>query len=113
MADLPAYPHITSRHVAHADPAGPLPPSATVGLEGSSAAFALNSEARLPVVFFRGSFMWFIGSLRPAGSTPCLLPTPPRGDAVGTVCGAEPSNCTGGTYTRVDARFTGAPRVKS
>jgi hypothetical protein len=54
--------------------------------------------------------MWFICSLRPAGSTPCLLPTPPRGDAVGTVFGAEPSNCTGGTFTRVDARFTGAPR---
>ena len=53
--------------------------------------------------------MWFICSLRPAGSTPCLLPTPPRGDAVGTVFGAEPSNCTGGTFTRVDARFTGAP----
>ena len=53
--------------------------------------------------------MWFICSLRPVGSTPCLLPTPPRGDAVGTVFGAEPSNCTGGTFTRVDARFTGAP----
>ena len=52
--------------------------------------------------------MWFMCSLRPAGSTPCLLPTPPRGDAVGTVCGAEPSNCTDGTFTRVDARFTGA-----
>jgi hypothetical protein len=53
--------------------------------------------------------MWFICSLRPAGSIPCLLPTPPRGDAVGTVCGAEPSNCTDGTFTRVDVRFTGAP----
>jgi hypothetical protein len=53
--------------------------------------------------------MWFIGSLRPAGSTPCLLPTPPHGDAVGTVFGAEPSNCTGGTFTRADARFAGAP----
>ena len=37
------------------------------------------------------------------------LSTPPHGDAVGTVFGAEPSNCTGGTCTRVDARFTGAP----
>jgi hypothetical protein len=55
--------------------------------------------------------MWFICSLRPAGSTPCLLPTPPRGDAVGTVFGAEPSNCTGGTFARVDARFTGAPNI--
>jgi hypothetical protein len=55
--------------------------------------------------------MWFIGSLRPVGSTPCLLSTPPRGDAVGTVFGAEPSNCTVGTFTRVDARFTGALRI--
>jgi hypothetical protein len=31
---------------------------------------------------------------------PCLLPTPPHGDAVGTVFGAEPSNCTDGTRTR-------------
>lgn len=53
--------------------------------------------------------MWFMCSLRPAGSTPCLLPTPRRGDAVGTVCGAEPSNCTDGTFTRADVRFTGAP----
>ena len=57
--------------------------------------------------------MWFICSLRPTGSTPCLLPTSPRGDAVGTVFGAEPSNCTDGTFTRVDARFAGAPSVKS
>ena len=62
--------------------------------------------------YFRGSSLWFICSLRPAGSTPCLLPTPPRGDAVGTVCGAEPSNCTDGTFTRVDARFTGALKIK-
>jgi len=55
----------------------------------------------------------FCGSyiLRPTGSTPCLLSTPPHGDAVGTVCGAEPSNCTDGTFTRVDARFTGAPEI--
>lgn len=32
-----------------------------------------------------------------SGSTPCLLSTPSHGDAVGTVFGAEPSNCTGGT----------------
>ena len=38
------------------------------------------------------------------------LPTPPRGGAVGTVFGAEPSNCTDETLTRVKARFTGAPR---
>ena len=56
--------------------------------------------------------MWFICSLQPAGSTPCLLPTSPHGDAVGTVFGAEPSNCTGGTFARVDARFTGAPSLK-
>jgi hypothetical protein len=49
-----------------------------------------------------GSFV-----LQPEGSTPCLLPTPPRGDAVGTVFGAEPSNCTGGTLTRVDAQLHG------
>ena len=52
-------------------------------------------------------------SLRPDGSTPCLLPTPPRGDAVGTVFGGEQSNSTDGTCTRVDARFTGAPRRDS
>ncbi|WP_207910758.1 hypothetical protein, partial [Chthoniobacter flavus] len=28
---------------------------------------------------------------------------------VGTVFGAEPSNCTGGTLTRVGIPFTGAP----
>ena len=44
-------------------------------------------------------------------STACLLPTPPHGDAVGSVFGAEPSNCTGGTLTHVDARFTGAPHM--
>ena len=57
--------------------------------------------------------MCFMCSLRPAGSTPCLLPTSPRDDAVGTVFGAEPSNCTGGTFARVDARFTGAPNIDS
>ena len=102
MADLPAYPHITSRHVVHADPAGPV--LARDGWSGEdSAAFALIPGARLPGVSFRGSFVWFICSLRPAGSTPCLLPTPPRGDAVGTVFGAEPSNCTDGTFTRMCA----------
>ena len=30
MSDLPAYPCVTSRHVAHADPAGPLPEPTTV-----------------------------------------------------------------------------------
>jgi hypothetical protein len=48
-------------------------------------------------------------SLRPVDSIPYLLPNPPRGDAVGTVFGAEPSNCIGETFARVDARFTGAP----
>src|SRR4030095_6610454 len=33
MTDLPAYPSVTSRHAAHADPAGPLPRSTTVGLD--------------------------------------------------------------------------------
>ena len=108
MTGLPAYPSVTSRHVAHADPAGPLSKPTTVGPGSDSSAFTHIRGVRLPVVLFRGSFMWFICSLRPAGSTPCLLPTPPRGDAVGTVCGAEPSNCTDGTFTRVDARFTGA-----
>jgi len=40
-----------------------------------------------------------------------LLSTPLRSDAVGTCFGAEPSNCTGGTFTRVGARFTSAPKV--
>jgi len=34
-------------------------------------------------------------------SIPCLLPNPPRDDAVATVCGAEPSNCPDGTFTRL------------
>lgn len=55
--------------------------------------------------------MWFICSLRPAGSTPCLLPTTPHGVAVGSVFAAEPSNCTGGNFIRVDVRFTGALKV--
>ena len=110
MTGLPAYPRFTSRHVAHADPAGPLSFPATVGLGIDSAAFAQFRGARLPEASFRGSSMWFICSLRPVGSTPCLLSTPPHGDAVGTVFGAEPSNCTDGTLTRVEARFTGAPR---
>ena len=55
----------------------------------------------------------FIAFPQARDSTPCLLPTPPRGDAVGTVFGAEPSNSTGGTLARVDARFTGAPNVDS
>jgi hypothetical protein len=34
MTDLPAYPSVTSRHVAHADPAGPMPqPRRLVWLE--------------------------------------------------------------------------------
>jgi hypothetical protein len=37
---------------------------------------------------------------------------PPRGDADGTVCGAEPSNRTDGTFIRVDVRFTSAPSFK-
>jgi hypothetical protein len=52
--------------------------------------------------------MWFI-FIAACRSTPCLLPTSPHGNAVGTVFGAEPSNCTGGTFTRVVTRFTGAP----
>ena len=39
MADLPAYPSVTSRHVAHADPAGPLSEPTTVGPGSNSAAF--------------------------------------------------------------------------
>ena len=42
MTDLPVYPSVTSRHVAHADPAGPLPKPATVGLDFDSAAFAIS-----------------------------------------------------------------------
>ncbi len=42
-----------------------------------------------------------------------LLPTPPHGDAVGTVFGGEQPNSTGGTLTRVDATSTGAPRFAS
>jgi hypothetical protein len=60
MTGLPAYPRFTSRHVAHADPAGPLPIPATVGLVIDSAAFTQSRGARLPGVLFRGSLMWFI-----------------------------------------------------
>ncbi len=72
MTGLPAYPSVTSRHVAHrggggesrglvdgraADPAGPLPKPMTVGLGPDSAAFARIQRARLPGVLFRGSFL--------------------------------------------------------
>jgi hypothetical protein len=40
MIGLPAYPGITSRHVVHADPAGPLSEPPTVGLGSNSTAFA-------------------------------------------------------------------------
>jgi hypothetical protein len=60
MTGLPAYPRFTSRHVAHADPAGPLSIPATVGLGIDSAAFTQSRGARLPGVLFRGSLMWFI-----------------------------------------------------
>ena len=39
MTDLPVYPSVTSRHVAHADPAGPLSKPTTVGLGFNSSAF--------------------------------------------------------------------------
>src|SRR6266853_1497298 len=41
-----------------------------------SAAFAIFAQARLPDWFFRGSFMWFMCSLRPAGSIHAC--SPPR-----------------------------------
>src|SRR5882724_10919462 len=41
MTDLPVYPSVTSPHVAHADPAGPLSKPTTVGLGSHSSAFAL------------------------------------------------------------------------
>jgi hypothetical protein len=40
MTGLPAYPSVTSQHVAHADPAGPLPEPTTVDPGSNSAAFA-------------------------------------------------------------------------
>ena len=124
---LPAYPSVTSRHVAHADPVGPLSIPRRLfrirlrGLRPHSRGSAADCYffeahlwlARVPVTAcpgrrrLGGSYV-----LRPAGSTPRLLPTPPRGDAVGAVFGAEPSNCTGGTSTRVDARFTGVLNAK-
>ena len=39
MTDLPAYPSVTSQHVAHADPAGPLSEPTTVGPGSNSSAF--------------------------------------------------------------------------
>jgi len=39
MADLPAYPSVTFRHVAHADPAGPLSEATTVNPGSDSSAF--------------------------------------------------------------------------
>src|SRR5687768_5677232 len=47
MTDLPAYPSVTSRHVAHADPAGPLSEPTTVDPGSNSAAFANIQGARL------------------------------------------------------------------
>jgi hypothetical protein len=60
MTGLPAYPSVTSQHVAHADPAGPLPEPTTVDPGSNSTAFAHTSGARLPGVTFRGSSLWFI-----------------------------------------------------
>jgi hypothetical protein len=42
MTDLPAYPSVTSRHVAHADPAGPLSKPTTVDPGSDSSAFTQN-----------------------------------------------------------------------
>ena len=60
MTGLPAYPHFTSRHVAHADPAGLLSFPTTVNLGINSAAFVQSRGTRLPGGLFRGSFLWFM-----------------------------------------------------
>src|SRR4051812_1461744 len=153
MTDLPAYPHITARHVAHrgggrgqgrlrggraAAPAGLLSEPATVGLGSNSA--GLRQKLRSSAA---GSLLSRLIYGSPRSRRPPLVPSatasvghmfiatcrfdsmpalrraqglepvetalhPPRGDAVGTVFGAEPSKCTGGTCTRVDVRFAGA-----
>ena len=47
ITGLPAYPSVTSRHVAHADPAGLLSRPSTVGLDRNPSAFAMKLKARL------------------------------------------------------------------
>jgi len=42
-----------------------------------------------------------------------LLPTSPHDDAVEGRFGGEQLNSTGRIFTRVDASFAGAPRIKS
>ena len=80
--------------VVSSDPCGLRPI-----LRSSAAGFA-TFEAHLC-----GSF-----HLRPACSTPCLLPTPPCSDAVGMVFGGEQPNSADGTLTRLAPSFAGAPR---
>ena len=107
ITGLPAYPSVTSRHVAHADPAGPLVEATAVVRALPLRPSRKNESLGCRDYFFEAHIC---GScvLRPACSTPCLLSTPPHGDAVGTVFGAEQPNCTDGTFTRVDA-----PNVKN
>ena len=105
---LLAYPHVTSRHVAIAAPAGPLGDASTVVLALPLRPSLYIEKLGCREYFFEAHFCGSC-SLRPVCSTPCLLSTPSHDDAVGTVFGAEQSNCTGGTLTRVDLRFTGAP----
>ncbi len=81
---------------------------------GSTLSRLIYGSPRPPVPLFPSVSVVYMFLLRPAGSTPPRMrdsPPPPRGvpqSRDGTVCGAEPSNCTDGTFTRVDARFTGA-----
>src|SRR6478735_3441382 len=114
--DLPAYPGDTSRHAARADPA-----TALKGVYNCCSGAAPASVRSLPIGLRRirsGStasvvvdFSRLIGcgssSLRPVCSIRRLLPTPPRGDAVGAVFGREQFNSTDRTFTCVVTSFTG------
>ena len=77
--------------------------------------FAVIVAARLLLWLFDFSRLIGCGSssLRPACSIRRLLPTPPRGDAVGAVFGREQFNSTDRTFTCVVASSTGVHDAKS
>lgn len=58
-------------------------------------------------LFCRSSFMWFMGSLRPASSTPCLLSTSHHGDAIYTTYDAA-----GNRFTTVRQGSTGSQMLQ-
>jgi hypothetical protein len=57
---LPAYPVVTSLHVAHADPAGPLENPTTVVPGFPLRPLPKFERLGCRCFLFRGSFLWFI-----------------------------------------------------